>query len=288
MRACTWMLLFLLGAAPLLPAQNPPTPATPPNGAAPAEKPAKPKASVEGKAALQGARQQADAVRDAVVAERPNLLERAARAYEQVAVDFAAEPMVAAQARWEAGELWRRHGSQALAETCYLEAAKLDEGRYGQRGTMAAADMQRRLKRYDEAMATYRKAEALGPGTTRGQESRLWVGRLLEATGKLPEAVAQYQSAMEAASGPRQVIEAANFLAKCQIARGDLTAAAAALATADDAVANADEPDVTVEERLRRELAEMSARKALQRALDKQTEAAKDAGRLEQAQGKGN
>ena len=248
-----------------------------------ADKAAKPKPSAEARAALQAAKELEAKVTGGAGPEREAALEAAAKAYEQVAVTFANEPHVAATARWEAGELWRRHKSYALAEQSYLEAARLDPERYGQRATLEAADMQRHGKRVEEAMATYAAAEAMGPTTTRAQDARLWRARLLQLTGKLNEAVSAFQAAVDAAKGPRQVIEAANWLAKAQIAKGDLTAAEQALARADAAVAQANESDVVEQERLEQLVEQMSARTALQRAKDKQNAAAKDASKLEQA-----
>jgi len=248
-----------------------------------ADKTAKSKPSPEARAALQAARELEAHVTGGAGPEREAALEAAAKAYEQVAVTFAADPHVAATARWEAGELWRRHKSYTLAEQCYLESAKLDPERYGQRATLEAADMQRRGKRVDEAMASYAAAEAMGPTTTRAQDARLWRARLLQLTGKLNEAVTAFQAAVDAAKGPRQVIEASNWLAKAQIAKGDLVAAEQALAHADAAVAAANESDVVEQERLEQLVEQMSARTALQRARDKQNAAAKDASKLEQA-----
>lgn len=277
-----WALL-LGGAIAPLPAQT---------GAAPAARPAaqEPRARIspEARAALQSARQLAARIKGTENAERSSAIEAAARAYEQVATDFAAEPGAAANAQFEAGDLWRRHGSLALAEQGYLAAARLDPQRYGQRGTLLAADMQRRLKRTDEAMESYRTAETMDPGTSRAQDARLWRARLLQSTGKLDDAITLFQVALEAAEGPRQVIEAANWLAKAQIARGDFDAAQAAIGAADAAVQGAGEDDVVERERLQKALESMSARSALQRARDKQNGASKDAVQLEESRNGGN
>jgi tetratricopeptide (TPR) repeat protein len=275
----TVLCALLLSGAPSLMAQSaPPVQA---GGQSSMERAPRPKTSPEAKAALQRAKDLAGRVKGAAAADRSLGLETAAKAYEQVAADFAAEALVAAQARWEAGELWRRQGSLLLAEQCYLESARLDADRYGQRGTLAAADMQRRQKRTAEALETYARAETLEPGSTRAQEARLWRARLLQSSGRLDAAVIVFRAAVEAAHGPRQEIEAANWLAKALIAAGDLEGAAAAIGAADEAVAEAGEDDVVEQERLQKALESMSARKALQRARDKKHGAAKDAGMLE-------
>ncbi|HLQ39197.1 MAG TPA: tetratricopeptide repeat protein, partial [Planctomycetota bacterium] len=207
--------------------------------------------------------------------------EAAAKTYELVAVDFAAEPMAAAQAQFAAAELWRRHGSPAPAEKDFLEAARLDPARFGQRATLEAADMQRRQKQNERALATYIQVVAMDASSSRAQEARLWQARLLQTLGRIDEALAAFATAVEAAERPRALIEAANWLAKALIQKGDLAAAEQALAHADTTIANAGEDDPVEAGRLQKALAGMSARKTLQRAKDKQNQAGKDARQLE-------
>ena len=90
-----------------------------------------------------------------------------------------------------------------------------------------------------------------------------------------------YRRAVEAAGRPRQVIEACNWLAKSLVAAGDLEGAAAAIGMADQAVQKVMANGGTGVESLKKALAEMSARKALQRAKDKKSGAHADARGLE-------
>jgi tetratricopeptide (TPR) repeat protein len=274
-----WMLV---PALPLL-AQETRAPA---GGARPAPTASKPKASPEARAALQAAKAVAAKVKGLGSDERNATLEAAARAYEQVAADFVAEPAVAAQAMFEAGDLWRRHGSLALAETDLLQAARLDVGRYAQRGLLAAADMQRRQQQLDKALQTYAEAAKVDPGTSRAQEARLWQARLLQTMGKPEAAIAAFEAALEAARRPRQIIEACNWLAKAHITSGDLDAAQQAITHAETAIGAVDTSDQLEAERLRKALESMSARRALQRARDKQAKAGKDAAGLEAHRGR--
>ena len=249
-----------------------------------AKKPARPAISATAREAMRGAKALEEQVKGKKDAERLTALEQAARAWEKVAVDFAAEPAAAAAARFSEADLWRRHGSLALAEQAFLAAAGLDAARYGQRGTLEAADMQRRQKKLEAALQGYARAAAMDPASSRAHDARLWQARLLQEMGKPDEALELFRAALESAEKPRLVIESANFLARALIEKGDLDGASRAIGHAEEAVQAAAEDDAAEGQRLRKLLEEMSSRKALQRARDKQTGAAKDAQQLEAAQ----
>lgn len=236
-----------------------------------------------GRAALAAAKEVVARTRGLRGPERTAALEAAAKAYDQVGADFAAEPSVAATAAFLAAELWRAQGSLALAEKDFLLAARLDPGRYAQRGLLGAADMQRRQERSDEALATYRKAAAVDPGSARAQDARLWQARLLQGAGRLDEAIVLFQAALESADPGAQAVEACNFLALAWIEKGDLDAAGHVIEHAEQAVASLGDEDPVVLERLKKSLEAMSARRALQRARDQRHEAGKDAAAFEAA-----
>lgn len=271
----TLCLCLLLAQAPCQ--GGAPEPSAPPAG----EAPARPQLSAPARTALAAAKEVADRVKDAEGDARSAALEAAAQAYDRVAEQFGAEAPAAAQAAYTAADLWRRHGSLGLAEQAYLAAARLDAPRYGQRATLAAGDMQRRLDRPEEALATYERAVAVDPRTSRAQRARLWRGRLLQQLERLPEAAAALRAALEAADGPRQVLEAADLLAKVMIAQGDLDGAAAVVDRAGRAVEAAVAADPE-QSKLLEDYEELPARRALQRARDRRDGAAKDAQDLEQ------
>lgn len=247
--------------------------------------PPKVSTSPAAKAALQAAKELAGKVKGTEGPVHTAALEVAAKAYDQVATDFANESQVASRARYEAGDLWRRHNSLALAEQDFLQAAELDPVHFAQRGLLGAADMQRRQKQMEKALETYGKAIAAEPATSRAQEARLWQGRVLQGLGRVDDAIAAFQTALEAASRPRQVIEASDYLAKAMIKKGDYEAAARAIQHAEAAIAEADASDPVEVERLRKALEGMGARKALQRAQDKQQKPGQDAQKLEEGGG---
>jgi tetratricopeptide (TPR) repeat protein len=246
-----------------------------------ASKAARPKTSEAGRAALASAKELANRARGLHGPERSHALELAAAAHDKVAADFSGESAVAAVAAFTAAELWRQQGSLPLAEKDFLLAASVDASRFGQRGLIGAADMQRRQKRSDEAMATYAKAAALEPGSARAQDARLWQARLLQGAERLDDAITAFQSALESATPGTQTIEASNFLALAWIDKGDLDAAARAIDHAEQSVTEIGEEDPVVQERLHKSLEAMSAKKALQRARDKKNQAGKDAVGLE-------
>jgi tetratricopeptide (TPR) repeat protein len=272
---CLAVLLFALPAF----AQAEPAPAAPAE-ATEAPPPAV-KISPEGRAALKRCRELTADLERLRGKERTDLLAQAAGAFDQVAGSFGSEPAVAARAAYEAAELWRRHGSLPLAEKDYLLAARLDEAVFGQRGWLGAADVQRRLERCDEALASYRKVIALGPSTGRAQSSRLAIARLLAARQQYDDAIAMAQLALECARPGRQVIDAANELALIWIQKGDLDAAGRALGHAEKAVEGVDNGDPVAAERLQKAVELMSARRALQRSLDAKNDAGGDAVRLD-------
>ena len=241
-----------------------------------------PKLSAEARLAFAEARQLEKNSRKVSGPARSRKLELAASCFDRLVAKFEAEPQVAAQAAWHAAELWRRHGSAPLAEKDYLFAAKAHAVRYGQRGLLAAADMQRRQLRTEDAMATYAQAERVDPRTGRAQSARLWMARMLLTDGKVEQAIERFQAALESAPSPRQAIDAADYLAKAWIIKGDLKAAGFVIDHAQKLVDGERGGDPIVAERLRRAFDRMSAKKALQRALDQKTGAAKDAVRLDE------
>jgi tetratricopeptide (TPR) repeat protein len=249
-------------------------------GSAQVESPAPaPRAAV--RAALGEARGLAALARRQMGPARSRALEQAAAAYDRCVARFEATPAVAAFAAWSAAELWRRHGSMLLAEKDYLHAARWDPRRYGQRGLLGAADMQRRQRRPEDARKTYREAERIDPRTGYAHRARLWLARMLQADGELDRAIEGYQAALESAPTPRRAVEVADLLAKAWIAKGDLESAGFVLEHVEQLVRDAGSQNDRESEWLRRASREMPARKALQRALDKVRDAGGDAVRLD-------
>lgn len=234
-----------------------------------------------GKAALGSARAVAAAAKGKQGLERATALEAGARAFLAVAEQFKAEPMVAAEAAFEAAELWRRKGDLREAEAAYRTALEGDPTRFGVRATFELAHLLRRAKKSDDAVAAYRKVAEMQPGTARGQSALVWIGRTLQIVGQLDGAVAAFQDAFGKAGNPAAVITAGNWLAKALLAKGDLDAARNALTEVDKRVAGEAAGDTPAARRLQASLAEMTARRQLQRALDKKSGAATDAEALD-------
>ncbi len=245
----------------------------------------KPMFGERSRAALAAARQEAMKVRGLQGDAQLAALQNAAKAYDVAAVQIADEPKAAAQAAFSAAELWRSHGSVGEAERCYLASASLDAERYGQRGKLGAADMQRRAEKHEQAIATYRDAAAIDPATARAQTARLWIGRVLQTMGREVDAVVAFRTAVASAVTTSQTIEAINYLASALIAGGDLAGASQALAQADAAVSTAIVEKPEDAERLHKALESMSARRALQRAQDKAVDAAADAQQVDKPRG---
>lgn len=275
-------VLSLALAVPAFAQAGEPKPPAKPVAEASAEKAKSAKAFSEaGRGALASAKEVAGRSRGLRGPDRARALELGATAYDKVASDFTAEPHLAALAAMTAAELWRQQGSLPLAEKDYLLAMQFDAPRYAQRALLGAADMQRRQKRTDEAMATYEKVIAVDPGTARAQDARLWQARLLQAAERIDDAIVAFQAALESADPGAETIEACNLLALAWIDKGDLDAAGRAIEHAEHNVGTLSDEDPIVQERLKKSLEGMSAKKALQRARDRQNQAGNDAASLE-------
>ena len=238
------------------------------------------------RAALLEARTVAAQAKGKKGSERSAALEAGAMAFQRVAEAYPVDLSVAAEASFEAGELWRRRGSLAEAERAYRAALQSDPGRYEARASFEVAHLLRRGKQFDAAVELYRRVATLQPGSARGQSALLWCGRTMQAAGKLDDAIEAFGSALQAASGANAVIAAGNWLAKAQIRNGDLDAARATLAEVDKRTEAETAGDSPTARRLQVAVAEMTARRALQRGIDKKAGAADDAAAIE-AEGDG-
>jgi len=245
-----------------------------------------PKLSAEARQEIAAAHKLVRESRKVTGPERSRKLEVAAAAFDRIVVKFVDEPAAAAQAAWNAAETWRRHGSAPLAEKDYLHAAKVDAVRYGQRGLFGAAEMQRRQHRTEDAMKTYKLAEAVDPRTSRAHDARLWMARMMLDDKKTVAAIEQFRVALESAPSSRKAIQAADYLAKAWIVKGDLEAAGFVIDHARTLVADEEGGDPVVVARLHRAFERMGAHRALRRAQDAQDDAAGDAVRLEQSRKK--
>ncbi len=250
-------------------------------GEDPQKKVAGARPSAEARRALGEVAAAEDSIKGLKGPERQQAIESAATRYEQVAASFAAERAASATAWYKAGELWRRGGSLAKAESAYEKALQNDDGRYRERALFQRAGMQRRQKKFDEAIASYQSAATVKPSSTRAHEARLWIARCLSSAGKPDEAIREFRAALESSNTPRRIIDASNYLAKALIAKGDLVGARAAIEHAEKSSRSAIDQGGAEGERTRKALEKMSARKALQRARDKANRAGADAVQLE-------
>ncbi|MCA8941571.1 MAG: hypothetical protein KDB80_03345 [Planctomycetes bacterium] len=215
--------------------------------------------------------------------ERAAALQAIAEQCERSAREFEAEPAAAMRGWYQAGEAWRRHGTLERAAEAFGCAIAQADDRYRSRALFGLAEMQRRAKQLDAAIKTYGECAAFEPKTVRAHDARLWIARCHGAAERHDEAIQAFRAACGAAPGPRQRIEAGNWIAKALISRGELDAAAAELAAVEAAIAADLRAGGTNAERLQRALDEMSARRALTRARDKATDAAADAVDVERA-----
>ena len=278
MRTVLVRLCVLLTMVPAAWAQAEPPPRS---GAEPASPIRSVGLSVAGREALSRCRDLALRAKGLHGHERLRVIAEAASNYDRVFTGFAQESRVAAKAAFAAAELWRRHGSLALAEKDYLHAATADAGRFGQRGLLGAADMQRRQRRLGEALVLYRRAVAVEPGSSHAQAARMAIAKLLVSMKRSDEAISAARIALECARPGLQVIAAANLIALLLIDSRDFDAAQNALDYAAKSIEGLDNGDLVLAERLQKAVAAMSARRALRRLRDKANGSAADAVRFE-------
>jgi tetratricopeptide (TPR) repeat protein len=255
------------------------------SGIAVAQDVAPPVAGVDAKAELARAAGLVEALKGVKGPERLDGMRRAAEAYDAVAVAFASDRAVVAQARYEAGECWRRAGEFESAARAYGQVLDGEPGRFEQRAAFEQAGVLRRLERFDEALAGYRRAAAVTPENVRAHEARVWVAKVLESRGDVDASMAAFRAAVDAAVGPRRTVEACDELAKALIRRGDLDGAAAVLERASAAAAPVLDAGGEEAVRLRRVLDELGSRRQLKRARDRAQGTARDAVDVERVLG---
>jgi tetratricopeptide (TPR) repeat protein len=238
---------------------------------------------VGGREALKACRDLAAQIKGLKGPTRDSALEEAAKAYEHVAAEYAADRGLAAQAWYEAAELWRRGDDLPQAETAYGKAITNDSDRYAERSLLEVGNLQRRQKRFDDAVATYKKLVALNPKSSRGHDARLWIGRTLQQKGTWPQAVAAYTEAVEAAPALLDRIEASDWLVKALVHTGELDKAGQVVDSIEKAGQEVTGPEAA---RVQKALEGLSGKRALQKARDKATQAHKGAEAAEKVKGR--
>jgi tetratricopeptide (TPR) repeat protein len=246
-----------------------------------------PASSSDVKAELARAAGLVEALKGVKGPERLDGMRRAAAAYDAVAGAFASQPEVVARARYEAGECWRRAGEFESAARAYGQVLDGEPGRYEQRAAFERAGVLRRLERFDEALAGYRRAASVSPENVRAHEARVWIAKVFEAKDQIDEAMVAFRAAVDAAVGPRRTVEACDELAKALLRRGDLEGAAAAVKRADAAAAGVLQAGGEEAARMQRVLDELGSRRQLQRARDRAQGTARDAIDVEAVRGAG-
>jgi tetratricopeptide (TPR) repeat protein len=216
---------------------------------------------------------------------RKTILREAAAAYLKVMEDFAAEPVGAAPASFAAAEIYRAGGDLGKAKGLYQKSIDLDGTRYRERSTLHLAHIARRTKDIPGAIALYQKVAALKPDSGRAHQARLWIARCHANGGKHDAAVVAFRTAVDKAATPRQVIDGCNRLASLLVKMGRLDDAEQIISRAAAAVESSQKATGKMAERLKISLskayANMSSRRALQRARDKANGAHKDAREVE-------
>lgn len=280
-RVAAFLTLALTGAA-VLPAQAKTAKAGAESAATTTRRPQPSKPARAALRAVQDVRKTATGKKGEA---RNAILRQAAQGYAKVITDFAAEPVVVAQASFAAAEIWRAQGELGRAKELYRQSLSLDADRFAERSQLQLAHLARREKAVDAAIAMYRKVAALEPKSGRAHQARLWIGRCQLQAGKADDAVQTFRAAIDQTPSPRQAIEACNRLANALVKLGRLDEAEQAVARARQAseqpAGGTGKSAASRQAGLAKAYAKMSARRALQRARDKKNKAHQDALELE-------
>jgi len=217
---------------------------------------------------------------------------RAVEAYADLETRYATHAGIVAEARFRKGQILGRMGQEEQALRAYRGALSADANKIGARAMLEAGHLERRLKRYSEALGFYRESAALGQpakaGSARsgkgkgkatvgatpssynrryGSQARLWTGVVLSRLGRVPDARKCWASlAALAGLDARLRIKAFDRLAMSYLGDKREDEARKILADADESLAAACEGKTKKAQSLRRSLDRMRSRKALAKA----------------------
>lgn len=213
-------------------------------------------------------------------ARRDGLLDIAKR-LEAIAGEAADDKTTAARAWYEAGECRRRAEDSENAAKAFRSCLETEVQTYRERALFGLGSMQRRMRKYDEAIANYSACAKVRPDSGRAHEARMWVGRCYESKNSLDQAITTYRDALKATDDPVRDVEASDRLCKVLVRKGDLDGAQKALADTESAVQVVVAAGGRLGKRVQRALERRTGPRALQRAKDARDGAGADAVRLE-------
>ncbi|MBM4013495.1 MAG: hypothetical protein FJ293_00815 [Planctomycetes bacterium] len=158
------------------------TPGASPDGAAPPAKSVKAPKKADPFAEVIRLKRQASGQS---VEQKHAALTAAAKACEEVAKG-ALEPAVVAEAHWRAGELWRTLRHEEEARRCFSAVTGMAaaDPRLAAKAWLELGHLDRRAKRWDAAIANYRKVPGVQPEQRReSAQSLTWQGKALLGKG---------------------------------------------------------------------------------------------------------
>lgn len=220
---------------------------------------------------------------------------RAVEAFAELENRYATQESIVAQARFRRAKILGRMGQEEQALRAYRGALTADAAGIGARSMLEAGHLERRLKRYSEALGFYRESAELlpakpapkvrgktssktkGGGRTKSKkpapnqryasEARIWIGVTLAKLGRVPDARRCWTTlAAESAQEPKLRVKAFDRLAMSYLADKNEDDAKKVLADADQSLAAACEGNSKTALSLQRSLSRMRARKALAKA----------------------
>jgi len=262
-------------------------------GALPAQVAKKPSSAKAARAALVAAGKLTKTPKGASKKARLVANARAVEAFAELENRYATQESIVAQARFRRAKILGRMGQEEQALRAYRGALTADAAGIGARSMLEAGHLERRLKRYSEALGFYRESAELLPakparrasgkttGKTTGKikskkpapnqryasEARIWIGVTLAKLGRVPDARRCWTTlAAESMQEPKLRVKAFDRLAMSYLADKNEDDAKKVLADADQSLAAACEGNSKTAQSLQRSLSRMRARKALAKA----------------------
>lgn len=164
--------------------------------------------------------------------------ELAARAYLEVAEQFAELPEVTAEASFRAGEILRAAACEERAREAFLWARDRGGGEFALRAVLELAHLDRRSGSFESALVGYARVQESAGSARWVDEARYWAGRTCVELGRTREACGYLRRAAESAADPADRVRAYDAWMSVYLAEPDLEAAAGVLHAARQALAS--------------------------------------------------
>ena len=194
---------------------------------------------------------------------RRKAFDSAIAAYEACADRFPKNSLLVAESQFRRAQILSKLQRSRDACDAYERAAEADAKTFGARAWLEKAHVERRDKRFSEALKSYRRAIQL-PGERYNGLARLWVGKTLMSLGRAADARSSFtQLAEDATVAPSLRLRAYDELAMVWVRERDADAAERVIRQAESTLAGEAAGESKAAKGLRRRLERMRSRRSL-------------------------